>query len=263
MNFSSPLSPAEASQAYDFYGNSSAFFTGNTNFSFTEWIIDSGASSHITPHLSLFNSYTATNKILPVRSASGSIHAISHTGNLIVTPSITLFNVSHVPSFRFNLLSVQQLSRDLKCIVFFFPTFCLFQDLTSKTVIGASETRNGLYYLRTMSSTALATPSNDLTLWHRRLGHPTPTSLPRDFICRTTNNSPCDACLRGKHTRLPFSLNLNKSVVPFSRIFVNIWGGYHTFSTCGARYFLTIMDDCTRTTWVYLLRYKSDACSKL
>lgn len=99
-------------------------------------------------------------------------------------------------------------------------------------------------------------------LWHQRLGHPAPTSLP-PFFCRTNIVSPCDACQRGKHTRLPFELILNKSVVPFARIFVDIWGGYHTFSTCGARYFLTIVDDCTRNTWVYLLRYKSDALSKI
>jgi transposase InsO family protein len=254
---------SEDPQASGFYDNPSAFFTGNEEFPSPEWIIDSGASSHMTPHLSFFNSYTATDTILPVRSASGSTHAVSHKGDITVTSSITLFNVSHVPTFQFNLISVQKLCQDLKCIVFFFPTFCLFQDLKSKTVIGAGDARNGLYYLRTSSSTALATPSDDPTLWHRRLGHPAPTSLPPSFVSRTTNKFPCDACLRGKHTRLPFFPILTKSTIPFARIFVDIWGGYHTFSTCGARYFLTIVDDCTRTTWVYLLRYKSDALSKI
>ncbi|KAG5555799.1 hypothetical protein RHGRI_006442 [Rhododendron griersonianum] len=218
----------------------------------------------MTPHLSLFNSYTVTDKVLPVRSASGSTHAVSHTGNINVTPSITLFDVSHVPSFRFNLLSVQKLTRDLKCIVFFFPNFCLFQDLKSKTVIGAGEARNGLYYLRPSPPTALAAPADDSTIWHQRLGHPSPANLPRSLVkCPTNNACPCDACLRGKHTRLPFNLILNKSDIPFARIFVDIWGGYHTPSTCGARYFLTIVDDCTRTTWVYLLCSKSDAFSKI
>ena len=90
------------------------------------------------------------------------------------------------------------------------------------------------------------------------------TTFSRSFVNRTTNNAcPCDACLRGKHTRLPFDSVLNKSDIPFSRIFVDIWGGYHTPSTCGAHYFLTIVDDCTRTTWVYLLCSKLDVFFKI
>ena len=63
-------------EVFDFYDNPSAFFSGNHSF-LHDWIIDSGASSHMTPHLSLFNSYIVTDNILPVRSASGSTHAVS------------------------------------------------------------------------------------------------------------------------------------------------------------------------------------------
>lgn len=38
----------------------------------------------------------------------------------------------------------------------------------------------------------------------------------------------------------------------------DIWGSYKTASHSGAHYFLTIVDDFTRCTWVYLMRYKSE-----
>lgn len=41
-------------------------------------------------------------------------------------------------------------------------------------------------------------------------------------------------------------------------IHANIWGPFSTHSFTGYRYFLTIVDDYTRHTWIYLLRRKSD-----
>lgn len=41
-------------------------------------------------------------------------------------------------------------------------------------------------------------------------------------------------------------------------IHVDIWGGYSVPSHFGARYFLTIVDDSSRATWVYLMQHKSE-----
>lgn len=38
-----------------------------------------------------------------------------------------------------------------------------------------------------------------------------------------------------------------------------MWGSYKFSTHSGHRYFLTIVDDFTRATWVYLLKLKSDA----
>ena len=35
-------------------------------------------------------------------------------------------------------------------------------------------------------------------------------------------------------------------------------GGYKVASLSGARYFLTIVDDHSRSTWIYLMKHKSD-----
>jgi transposase InsO family protein len=105
-------------------------------------------------------------------------------------------------------------------------------------------------------------PTANKDLWHRRLGHPSRLFIPQLF---NTSHviSDCDVCARSKHTRLPFSSSANKSSFPFNRIFCDIWGGYHTSSICGSHYFLTIVDDFSRTTWIYLMRYKSEAHTNL
>ena len=45
-------------------------------------------------------------------------------------------------------------------------------------------------------------------------------------------------------------------------IHCDIWGPYRTPSTYGAHYFLNIVDDSSRATWVYLMQARTEA-SKL
>lgn len=46
-------------------------------------------------------------------------------------------------------------------------------------------------------------------------------------------------------------------------IHCDIWGPYRVPSYSGARYFLTIVDDFSRGTWIYLLNMKNETQSKL
>lgn len=39
-----------------------------------------------------------------------------------------------------------------------------------------------------------------------------------------------------------------------------MWGTYRVSTFDGHRYFLTVVDDFTRMTWVFLLKVKSDVC---
>lgn len=65
-------------------------------------------------------------------------------------------------------------------------------------------------------------------------------------------------CHKAKQCRLTFSHSMNKAKEPFSLIHCDIWGEYHTASSNGCHFFLTIVDDYTRGTWVYLLKDKSE-----
>ena len=39
----------------------------------------------------------------------------------------------------------------------------------------------------------------------------------------------------------------------------DIWGPYREPASCGAQYFLNIIDDASRVVWLYLIKKKSEA----
>jgi hypothetical protein len=145
-------------------------------------------------------------------------------------------------------LSISKLTSTLNCVAIFFPDFCVFQDLSTRKLIGTGEVRDGLYHYKPLSASVFHSQRiPDSTLWHQRLGHPSTSSIPTTLNF-PKSHLPCDVCARAKHTRLPFFFNTNKSTFCFNRIYCDIWGGYPTASYSGAHYFLTIVDDYSRTT---------------
>ena len=60
-----------------------------------------------------------------------------------------------------------------------------------------------------------------------------------------------------KQKCLPFVSHNNMSANPFDIVHIDIWGPFNVSTLVGHRYFLTIVDDCTRATWVYLLCAKA------
>lgn len=70
--------------------------------------------------------------------------------------------------------------------------------------------------------------------------------------------SHCSVCPLAKQKRLAFISNNKLSPKPFDLVHIDVWGPFSTESVEGFRYFFTLVDDCTRMTWVYMLRNKSD-----
>ena len=102
-------------------------------------------------------------------------------------------------------------------------------------------------------------------LWHHRLGHASKqliSSLPT-IHDNNFQDVPCDICFKAKQTREFFPLSNNKAISLFDLIHCDIWGPYSEPSSCEAFYFLTIVDDFSRTVWVYLMVKKSEVKSIL
>jgi len=70
---------------------------------------------------------------------------------------------------------------------------------------------------------------------------------------------PCDICPSAKQHRLPFHSSSISSTKPFDMIHVNTWGPYPTKTCNGQRYFLTLVDDYTRSIWTHLMVTKDEA----
>lgn len=111
------------------------------------WIVDSGATDHMTGESSLFSSYKPCAGNFNIKLADGSLSAVAGKGSIVLSPLLTIQDVLHVPNLSCNLLSVSTLITNKSCQVNFFDTHCVFQDLISGRVIGTAEQSGGLYYL--------------------------------------------------------------------------------------------------------------------
>lgn len=131
-------------------------------------------------------------------------------------------------------------------------------------MIGSGEQYGGLYYMsplqKTPDSHQVSQPSN---LWHMRLGHPSPSRLKLVSPLLSTNNisfeNNCNVFPMAKQTRLPFPLSSISTHAPFELLHCDIWGPHKVPTHSGARFFLTIVDDFTRCSWLFLMQYKSDS----
>ncbi|RVW82011.1 Retrovirus-related Pol polyprotein from transposon RE1 [Vitis vinifera] len=111
------------------------------------WIVDTGASDHMTGDAAILQNYKPSNGHSSVHIADGSKSKIAGTGSIKLTKDLYLDSVLHVPNLDCNLLSISKLARDLQCVTKFYPNLCVFQDLKSGKMIGSAELCSGLYLL--------------------------------------------------------------------------------------------------------------------
>lgn len=202
---------------------------------------------------------------IPVELPDGAKVTALKAGKLQLGNGIYLNNVLFVPNLHCTLISVSKLAKELNCLVTFVDELCVTQDRNSRTLIGAGEQRDGVYFFRAVprARASKVTGVDEQELWHRRLGHPSRKLLSflpvvKSRVGYRDSGDFCDICLRAKQTRESFPLSINKTDDCFSLIHVDLWGAYRTPSTCGAVYFLTIVDDFSRAVWVYLLLEKRE-----
>ena len=95
--------------------------------------------------------------------------------------------------------------------------------------------------------------------WHSRLDHPAEqdlNSLKDKLSFDNTSLCPCDVCYMAKQTCESFPLGVHSSSKLGELIHLDVWSPYKWSTGEGYRIFLTILDDFTRATWVFLLKSK-------
>lgn len=200
-----------------------------------------------------FSTYKSISPI-SINLPNGNTILAKHSGTIILSEQLHLFDVLYIPDFKFNLISVQKLANSLHCKLIFTPNSCLIQDLPSQRMIGRADVCNGLYILNHPSAShncdvnsVNSVASTQFDIWHYRLGHP---SIP--VIHQLCNKFPyikfnknllCDSCYMAKQTRLSFPNSTTMSLKPFDLVHMDIWGPLNIVSFQGYQYFLTIVDD--------------------
>ena len=232
----------------------------------SQWIVDSGATHHACSSLNLFSKYYTAPHGLGVLIPDGTRAPVTHIGTVVFSPFLTLTDVYYIPSFKYNLISVSKLSQCNNIDVIFSANNCSFQDRSTKNLIGQADLYSGLYQLRS-SSIFSVFKNKPFDVWHCRLGHPSGDRF--RFLLRkfsymySSSDQKCVVCPMAKQSRLPFNKSTHFSTYPFQLIHCDIWGPFSVPSLNGDRFFLTIVDDYTRCTWVFLMKVKSETLKYL
>ncbi|KAJ9555883.1 hypothetical protein OSB04_010497 [Centaurea solstitialis] len=213
------------------------------------WLLDNGASHHVTTdlsNLSLHHPYDGTDEIV---IGDGSGLPISHTSSTHLsspTQKFTLSNVLFVPSMHKNIISASKFCRDNKAKLEFSPfSFCV-KDLHTGAPLLTGPTKDGIYYwpASTTSPQANVLTKKDVDL-HHRFGHP------------SFNDFPCNSCYINKSHKLPFGTSSLTTSAPLEVIFSDVWSS-PIYSLDGYKYYVIFVDHFTKYIWLYPIKRKSD-----
>ena len=242
------------------------------------WVLDSGASDHMTADMSLFENFSHSKVKKGVITAGGHILPVLGIGDVKLGNFGTLRRVLFVPELKANLISLFHLGSDLHCRIIFDDDNCCFIDKISGKEIGRFKAQDGLFRIllsggllqqgpaNRLSSASISSSVslNKLFQKHCQLGHPFVKILRFMFpnLCQGLDKNTlfCEACQLAKQKRISFPFVGNRSNTPLFRIHSDIWGPSAT-GVRGAKWFIIFVDDCTRLTWIYMMANKSEASS--
>ncbi|XP_022872304.1 uncharacterized protein LOC111391338 [Olea europaea var. sylvestris] len=202
-------------------GNAGKVFNTSTTSGNNTWIIDLGATDHMTFDISGLQSLKPSTQPI-VATTNGASAPVIGESSIILTPNLNLHYVLVVPSLKHNLLSVAQITTALNCIVIFGHHLCVFKDIQTQKTIGYGTRKGKLYYL-------------DLI----------PQSSNLLFVNLNVSDFKCDICELAKSHRVSFPRSMNKSPAPFMVIHSDVWGPANTTFLSGARWFVSFINDHT------------------
>ena len=249
----------------------------------SDWIIDSGASCHMTWEKELFFEYReltgSTVKVgdgrtveamgegtvrLSVYREDGKLHTLS------------MVNVLHVPELSCNLMSVRQIT-DRGFLIQFKNDRCRIKSVCGVTVAGGIK-RGNRYVMEGRSERpevlgeANVVTVSDRNLWHRRLCHIGDTALEelaRDKVVtgvKIKDSEPrafCDSCAVGKqHRTSPKRLGAIRAERKLQLVYSDVMGPVSVASMTNKRFMISFTDDKTRISSVAFMAKKSEALEK-
>lgn len=144
------------------------------------WVVDSGATDHMTNHVSKSQKFEKFTNPFQVSIANGeSVKVLGKEKIKIMSDEIESMAL-YVPSFPFQLLYVGKITNTLNCLAIYSPHNVIFQDCATKKTIGEGFYLEGLYYISKSNPKgfqAKFNPIQDNQLWHQHLAHPSPPIL--------------------------------------------------------------------------------------
>jgi hypothetical protein len=241
------------------------------------WYIDSGATSHMCSDKSLFKNINETYRS-QVKLANGHKLQTKGIGDIMLrgnsenedgtVSNIKLLNVLYVPELIGHLISVKTLTSKGYEVIFRGDK-CLI--MRENRMITAATERQGLYELCLWTSEQKE--KHCIHVWHNRLGHRNPDIIRKMekqvtaegfSLCQCAVKKACECCIKAKMVRKPFPKEASSSSVQLlDLIHTDVCGPMQTVTPGNKKYYMTMIDDHSRYTKVYLLNQKSEVTAKV
>lgn len=262
----------------------------------SQWLLDSGASNHMTDQLSVFR---GSLKEIPrrwVKVGGGYLHA-DQAGDAVVQDqegNETVLFALFVPALGVNLVSGRKLCSDYKLKGLMDDDSFTLIDQSFKPVLFCT-VKGGVYIVKTILDrmrinsdatqqahaageagagfSAKETPQDlsdkkiaEYQLWHRRFCHlgaeklrslHKVTTLDKPIPIASEEHCPCEVCSLTKIRRMRGRPTQRKAS-PLALVSIDLCGPFE-ISRLGYRYFLLIVDNYSRKAWSYPLKAKNDS----
>ena len=245
------------------------------------WIVDSGASTHMTWDHDVYCEYRELSTPQPVRLGDGrKVNAVgkgtvkfkvmSSSDNEVI---FTLTDALHVPEMSCNLLSVRSVT-DKGYKMSFHDNKCSIEGKDEK-VIAEAQKKGNLLQLQGEAVKATSEECDNVAtaaskdIWHSRLGNLGDTALDKlaaghsvkgVAIKGDQERSFCEGCARGKASHVkPKALNQIRATRKCGIVHSDVLGPVSVQSLTGKRFMISFTDDKTRCSQVYFMRSKDEA----
>jgi hypothetical protein len=259
--------------------SASAYAAATSHTKNDVWHVDTGASQHICVRRDWFLQYVDLTTSVEVSLGDGRVHHAKGVGSVEVLADVAgqqiklhLDDVLYVPSMTFNLLSTSAIDNEYTFTIKK-GVISLF-DMTDKLVANAPKGSSKLYELQgstivqplanaSIVQACAAAGSEQLDLWHQRLGHLGMNNLQ---LLKSKNMAEgltfankdslgfCEGCVLGKQSRLPFTTSgATRATDLLELVHIDLNGKQSESSIGGANYFMLVIDDFSRYTSVYFI----------
>jgi hypothetical protein len=249
---------------------SNVSYEGNN---FQGWIIDSGASNHICCDKGLFSDLkrgvfgeiTVANGEKVFAKGKGTVKLLIDCpeGKL----ETELLNVLYVPEIKSNLISVMKVA-EKGFSVNFSGISCFLVGKFGKRTIGKRE--DGAYKLLSVKSVCAIAENSKFCVheWHDILAHRNLADVKKMTryginFAKCSCSDICDACIRGKMSRLPFPKLSENAKLPLECVVSDVCGPFHVESLGKAKYYATFIDVYSGYTEVEFLRTRDEVPDKV
>lgn len=226
------------------------------------WYIDSGATAHMTHQQNAVERLVKSKKD-HVTAANGDSMKIIGMGDVKKCvdgiDDLVIKNVQVIPKICANLLSVSQLVLNGNEVIFN-KHGCKITDKKGD-LVATGRLEDNMFKLNTVAEFACSAKSDNIQLWHRRLGHISLNNM-KYLNVNVPSGLKCKICIKGKQSRYPFAHEGTRATEKIEIVHSDVFGPLKAKSIGGCKWFVTFIDDYTRKVFVYPMKKKSEVFKK-